>query len=142
MNIIRWLFSINLVIGLFWLIGFILEPIIQKEPSTIILSTLSILVSFLVSLVLFRLIPDFLKPIPDSFISNTKYYILSIIVSYFLLVPIFALMSYLIVVFWGNIHDNESTIFIAALSIWMPLWWFVPVGLSIWWTIHRRKCSL
>ena len=142
MNIIRWLFSINLVIGLFWLIGFILEPIIQKEPSTIILSTLSILVSFLVSLVLFRLIPDFLKPVPDSFISNTKYYILSIIVSYFLLVPIFALMSYLIVVFWGNIHDNESTIFIAALSIWMPLWWFVPVGLSIGWTIHRRKCSL
>lgn len=142
MNITRWLFSINLVIGLFWLIGFILEPIIQKEPSTIILSTLSILVSFLVSLFLFRLIPDFLKPVPDSFISNTKYYILSIIVSYFLLVPIFALMSYLIVVFWGNIHHNESNIFIALFSIWMPLWWFVPVGLSIGWTIYRRKCSL
>lgn len=142
MNITRWIFSINLIIGLFWLTGFILEPIIQKEPSMIILSTLSILVSFLVSFFLFRLIPNFLKPFPDSLISNTRYYILSIIASYFLLVPVFALISYLIVVFWGNIHHNESTILIALFSIWMPLWWFVPVGLSFGWIIYRKKCSL
>ncbi len=142
MNITRWIFSIGIATGSFWLFGFIVEPIIKKEPPLIILSAFSILVSFLVSFFLFRLIPNFLKPFPDSVVSLKKYYFLSIIASYFLLIPFFALISYLIVFLWGNINDTESTILITLFSVWMPLWWVVPVGLIIGWFIYRKKCSL
>lgn len=141
MNITRWIFSLSFAIGMFWLLGFVLEPIDQEEPSIFVLTILSLLITLLFSLFLFKLIPNFLKTYPGSYISTTKYFLLSIIVSYVLLVPFFALVSYLLVRIFGNTSHHESRIFIGLFSIWFPLWWFVPVGLTIGWIFYRRKCN-
>ena len=140
MNITRWIFSLSFAIGIFWLLGFLLEPIVQKEPSIFILSISSLLITIFFSFCLYKLNPYFLKTYPDSYISSTKYYVLSIFVSYFLLVPLFALVSYLLIRIFGDINNHESGIFIGLFSIWFPLWWFVPVGLSIGWIFYKRKC--
>jgi hypothetical protein len=142
MNLTRWIFSSSFAIGMFWLLGFIIEPITQKEPSIFMLSFSSLSITIVFSYLLFRLRPGFLKLLPDPKTSSTKYYILSIIFSYFLLVPFSALVSYLLIRFFGDINHSESFIFIGLFSIWFPLWWFVPVGLSIGWIFYKRRCKL
>ena len=140
MNLTRWIFSSSFAIGVFWLLGFIVEPIAKKEPSIVALSLSSLLITVIFSYFLFKLSPDFLKAYPESNISSIKYYILSILVSYFLLIPFFALVSYLLVKIFGDINHHESSIFIGLFSIWFPLWWFVPVGLTVGWIFYKRKC--
>ena len=142
MNITRWIFSLSFAIGMLWLLGFLLEPIGQEEPSIFILSISSLLITIILSFCLFRLNPNFLKTYPESSISSTKFYILSIFISYFLLVPFFALVSYLLVRIFGDINHHESGILIGLFAIWFPLWWFVPVGLTIGWIFYNRKCTL
>ncbi|MFC1824221.1 hypothetical protein ACFL9T_16035 [Thermodesulfobacteriota bacterium] len=142
MNFTRWIFSMSFAIGMLWLLGFLMEPIGQKEPSIITLSISSLVITIIVSYSLFKLSPNFLKAYPEANISSTKYYIFSIVASYFLLIPIFALVSYLLVRIFGDINHSESGILIGLFAIWFPLWWFVPVGLSIGWFIYKRKCAL
>ena len=142
MNLSRWIFSLSLAIGMLWLLGFLMEPIGQKEPSIITLSISSLVITIIFSHFLFKLSPNFLKAYRESDISSTKYYILSIFVSSFLLVPFFALVSYLTVKLFGDINHHESGIFIGLFAIWFPLWWFVPVGLTIGWIFYKRKCNL
>ena len=142
MNMTRWIFSLSFTIGMFWLLGFLLEPIGQEEPSILTLSVLSVLVGVIFSFCLFKRSPNFLKTYPESYISSTKYYILSMVASYFLLVPLFALVSYLSVRIFGDIDHHESGILIGLFAIWFPLWWFVPVGLTIGWIFYKRKCTL
>ena len=139
----RWIFSISFAIGLFWLLGFILEPIGGKEPSVFVIIIVSLLITAFFSYFLFKFSPNFLKTFPASYISTTKYYILSIISSYFLLIPLCALLAYLLIAVFGiESSHNESNIFIVLFAIWFPLWWFVPVGLTIGWLFYRRKCIL
>ena len=139
MNLTRWIFSLSFAIGMLWLLGFLMEPIGQKEPSIITLSISSLVITIIFSYFLFKLSPNFLKSYPEADISNTKYYILSIVVSYFLLVPFFALVSYLLVRIFGDINHNESGILIGLFAIWFPLWWFIPVGLTIGWIFYKRN---
>ena len=141
MNIPRWIFSINLALGFLWLLGFITESIIKKEPSVIMLLTEGILLSIVVSSLIFKKIPNFLKKNKENSKSIIKYYILNSIYSYFLLIPIFALSTYAVAFFFGNIHSKDFITFIILFSIWMPLWWFVPVGLSIGWYKYIRNTN-
>ncbi|TSA54053.1 MAG: hypothetical protein D4R45_04600 [Planctomycetaceae bacterium] len=142
MNLTRWIFSLSFAVGMFWLLGFIIEPIGQKDPSIFNLFILSFLSTIIVSYFLFKHSPNFLKAYPESGISIVKYYILSIFVSYFLLIPFSALLSYLLVKIFGDINHHESILLITLFSIWFPLWWFVPVGLTIGWFLYKRKCAL
>ena len=142
MNMTRWIFSLSFTIGMFWLFGFLLEPIRQEEPSILTVFVLSLLVAVIFSFCLFRFSPNFLKSYPESDISSAKYYILCIIGSYFLLVPFFALVSYLLVKTFGDINHHESGILIGLFAIWFPLWWCVPIGLTIGWIFYKRKCTL
>ena len=142
MNLARWIFSISIVIGMLWLLGFIMEPIGQKEPSIIVLFIYSLLITTIFSCFLFKLSPRFLRKYPESSVSSTKYYLLSIFVSYFLLIPFFAMVSYFAVKIFGDINHHESGILIGLFAIWFPIWWFVPVGLTIGWFLYRRKCAL
>jgi len=139
MNMTRWIFSISFAIGTLWVLGFLLEPISQKEPSILLLSISSLLITIIFSYFLFKLSPNFLKSYPESYRSSITYYILSMVVSYFLLIPVFALVAYFSVRIFGDIHLPESGILIGLFSIWFPLWWFVPVGLTIGWVFYRRK---
>ena len=69
MNMTRWIFSLSFTIGMFWLLGFLLEPIGQEEPSILTLSVLSVLVGVIFSFCLFKRSPNFLKTYPESYIS-------------------------------------------------------------------------
>jgi uncharacterized membrane protein (GlpM family) len=142
MNLTRWIFLLSFAIGMIWILGFLMEPIFQKEPSIVTLSLLSLVITATFSYFLFKFSPNFLKSYPEADISKTKYYILSIVVSYFLLVPVFAFVSYLLVCLFGDINHNESGILIGLVAIWFPFWWFVPVGLTIGWIFYKRKCTL
>jgi len=142
MNMPRWIFTLNFTLGMFWLLGLLLELIRQEEPLILYISILSLFITIIFSFCLFKLSPNFLKTYPESYISLTKYYILSIIASYFLLVPFFALVAYLFVIIFDNINRHEYGIVIGLLAIWFPLWWFIPVGLTIGWLFYKRKCTL
>ena len=139
MNIPRWIFSVNLALGFLWLLGFITESIIKKEPSAFMLLTEGILLAVIISSLIFNKIPNFLKKNKENPISILKYYILNSIYSYFLLIPLFALLTYAAAFFFGDIHNKDFITFIILFSLWMPLWWFVPVGLSIGWYKYQRK---
>lgn len=139
MNLTRWIFSLSLAAGIFWLLGFIVEPVIRREPSSAILLVSSMLTASALSLLLYKLRPDFLKAFSGTAISTKKYYFFSMIASYFLLVPVSAVVSYLLIRIFGRIDHNESLIFIGLFSLWFPLWWFVPVGLSTGWLLYKRR---
>jgi hypothetical protein len=141
MNVTRWIFAAGLFLGFFWLSGILLEPVIQRDPPAAFLFSLSLFITLLSCFFLFKLIPDFLKRSPGSDASILKYYLLGAALSYFLLIPVFALFSYLLTLFFGDIHNHEATILIISLSLWLPLWWFVPAGLSLGWLLYRKRTS-
>ena len=140
MNWVRSIFSVSFAIGIFWLLGFIAEPILHREPPAWSLSLSSLLITVILMSLVFRRCPNFLKRCPEENVSSTKYYIMGIFVSYFLLIPFCALLSYLLVQLYGNVNHHESGMFIGMFAIWFPLWWFVPVGLLVGWIFYRRKC--
>ena len=142
MNFFRWIFVISLSIGMFWLLGFALEIIYQKEPSIFNISVLSIFSSIGLSFIIFKFSPNFLKDLPDTYVSAGKYYFLGIVASYFLLVPIFAAFAYSVHRLLGDSGNNEASIFIALFAIWFPLWWMVPTGLTLGWMLYKKKSAL
>lgn len=139
MNVTRWIFAASLFVGFFWLCGFLLEPVIQKEPSAALLFSLSLFLTLFSCFFLFKMAPDFLKSPPGSDASILRYYLLGAVASYLLLIPISALLSYLLILFFGDIHHHETAILIISFSLWFPLWWFVPAGLSLGWLVYRKR---
>lgn len=139
MTATRWIFAVTLFMGFFWLAGLILESVTRKEPPAVAILSLSLFMTLLVCFLLFKLIPDFLKSRLASTASIFAYYALGALASYVLLIPVFALLSYLLILFFGNVHHHETTILIASLALWLPLWWFVPAGMSLGWLLYRKR---
>ncbi len=139
MNPARYLFTVSLIIGFFWLLGFAIEGFVEQAPSIWVLIIGSIITSIATSWLIYYHCPKFLIKHEDSEVSLLKYYLISILCSYFLLVPLFAMVAYILVRIFGDIHHHEAGIFIALLAIWFPIWWIIPVGLSIGWLVYERK---
>ena len=142
MNATRWIFSVSLFVGLFWALGFFLEAVSQKEPSIVFLLAFAILIAFLFCFVLFKMFPQFLKKAPNRDISVSKYYIINIIIAYFLLVPAFGIFTYLFILAKDGSKVEGTGIAVALVAIWFPLWWFIPVGLTLGWYFYKKKCAL
>ena len=141
MNPRQLIFTISLVIGLFWLLGFILEPILNAEPPIWLGVLLSAVISVIVSYFVFKQFPNFLTKIEGAKVSSLKYYLVSLVASYILLVPLCGAVSYLAVKLFGDISHHEAPVFIILMEIWFPLWWFCPVGLSFGWYFYKRKAN-
>ncbi len=142
MNATRWIFSVSLFVGLFWALGFFLEAVSQKEPSIVFLLAFAILIAFLICFVLFKMFPQFLKKARNKDISVSKYYIINIIIAYFLLVPAFGIFTYLFILAKDGSKVEGTGIAVALVAIWFPLWWFIPVGLTLGWYFYKKKCAL
>lgn len=138
MNIARWIFSISLFLGLFWVLGFVLEAATESEPSIIILTILAFITTAIFCLLLFKTFHNFLKKEQVENIPALKYYIISVIASYFLLVPIFGVIAYVFVLLKEGTGAQGAGIAITLLALWFPLWWFVPVGLTVGWFLYKR----
>lgn len=141
MNPARYLFTVSLIVGFFWLLGFAIEPFVDHEPSIWIIMVVSSIISIATSYLIYSSCPKFLKMHEDSEVSLLKCYVISILGSYFLLVPVVGMISYLLVKIFGDINHHEAQVFIVLMAIWFPIWWIIPVGLSIGWMVHKRKCS-
>jgi hypothetical protein len=128
MNLTRWIFSDSLFVGLFWVLGSILEAANQKTPASVFLVAFTILIAFLIFFVHFKAFSQFLKKAPNRDISISKYYIINIIIAYFLLVPAFGVLTYLFILAKYGSKIEGTGIALALVAIWFPLWWFIPVG--------------
>jgi len=137
----RFLFTITLMVGLLWLLGFVIEPFVDREPSIITLAAMSIAISSVISYLLYKYCPNFLKVEVNCKVSVVKYYILSIICSYFLLIPVIGIGTYLQVRIFGDINHNEAQMYIIVMAIWFPLWWFIPTGLVLRWVFYKKRVS-
>jgi hypothetical protein len=142
MNTTRIVFSISFAVGVFWLLGFLIEPIIQIEPPIVLLSILSSLIAAIIIFIVFKISPDFLVHDKKSPIKPLKYYLLSFVGSYLILVPLCGVAAFIFIKVFGDITQSDSSIFITLFAIWFPLWWFVPLGLSIGWKIYKKKITL
>ncbi len=100
-----------------------------------------VLLSAVISYFLFKNIPNFLEKNKENSTSILKYYVINSIISYFLLIPFFALMIFIIALLFSSIHNKDFITFIIIFSLWMPLWWFIPVGLGLGWFKYQKKIN-
>jgi len=137
----RFLFFLSVSATVFFLAGFFYEAVSHVDLASLFGAAFALFAGAVVSLTIFKLVPDFLRTDDDSwgpFWFSVRWTILT----YFASIPVAAGLGYLYIWVAGRempkmVGDADLVILIFAW--WMPLWWAIAIGLSIGWYRHRIK---
>ena len=137
-SLLRIAFILTLPLALFWTLGFAFESFFNNHlPSytglsdtfiAAILLLLLYLVAFAGLMIAWKLSPNFMRIPPSTRLTRVgKIFVISAVSSYIVTAIISFLVSEAFVA--RNLDmPAERDILVALLTVWLPLWWVVPIS--------------
>jgi hypothetical protein len=135
--------AVSLTLGMFWTIGIIIDETLKQDLiHPLMLLALSTIVAGVFLLTVCSTWPSVLKMPPSvspgRLIGRLMAYTLA---AYILLVPAAGAFAHVLVMLsWADPDNSESTLFKAAVALWLPVWWSPGLGaVAVWAKLSKEK---
>lgn len=115
-------FTVSLMTSLFWLTGFVWEPVFREEPPIIWLFLISVGCVAFIALIAFRQ-GRMLLPQEIPLVELIKEFLGNWLILYVVFIPIVGVVTWMLVqAFSANPGHPEVSIYVAIMAVWFPLW--------------------
>lgn len=138
-HLLRAIFAVSTFLTAFWVIGFIWEPIANRDAPIAALLISSLLAAILVSSAAFRS-GRLIVPSQLGTVDVVRTYITRVVGAYLISVPAVGLIVWLSIrAFSEDPNHPEGSMLVGVMAVWLPLWFAPALGVEWCWRWIRKQ---